>query len=365
MPIAIPSTMSIPKPATPLKPPGLTSDASPLGSYAKLSKKSSLADHLRVLEENLAAKFRAANDLQLAAMRAENDRVVAENDGLRAENLKLMERMDQLLKIIEDSPKLQLDDSELDDSTSVPAESPPPAVACDSFEAYDPFEATAEQRRILILSDSILRHVGVECPVEKPPRPDLLARQRRYSPKKPIIRDFMINNKSVSVHKVVIPGARCDRIIVEASLIAQKDADIYREVLVHVGANYDSPATAQREIEDCLVALQQLFPDASITFSEALPQYDEGYSDAVNNEFIEMNRRIGEFCLNRGMRTFGVDAFFIGRPRHLYARDGIHIGGRGIDAFNAALRDYFGYNLKYGICMGSQEFWMDGMFCLD
>jgi hypothetical protein len=65
-----------------------------------------------------------------------------------------------------------------------------------------------------------------------------------------------------------------------------------------------------------------------------------------------MNKRIREFCLDRGMRTFGVDDFFIGRPLHLYARDGIHLGRRGIAALYRALKEYIGYNMKYGMCMG-------------
>jgi len=333
-----PSTMSN-KPATPAKPLSLRKMSLP---EAMPNRKISLADAMTTLEANLTAKIEATSNAQMATLRAENSKIIeenqkqqavnskiiAENQNLREVNNKLMARIDELMKKREshDSPVVPV-------SPATPPP-PPPPPSDDTF--YDPYEATSDQRMVLILSDSIFRHVGVECSVEKRSPPDLLSRWRRSSGPKAIIKDFLVND-AVPVRKVVVPGARCDRIILEASLIAQQGHHHFREVIVHVGANYVSShraLAAKEEIQQCLLSIQHLFPDAGVTYSVILPQYVDDKSDNATNLTInKLNDLIEDFCVDNGLNAFGVDAFS-GYSRRLLTRGGIHLNRGGILAFN-------------------------------
>ena len=346
------------KPETPLKPAAL------------IKSKKSLEYQLDILEKNLSAKFAAASkeqSLRFDALQAENLkisqenlRITQENVQLRQINARLIERVDNLVAIVEKNVALQTTASIPPPPDPVPA----PPVEDSPEEAMDPYEAAEGHDSILILSDSIFRHVGIDGPPAKPPVRDLLSHQRRYSPKAAIYQDFSVNSfakEPLPIRKVVIPGARCGRIFLEAQLIARENRERYKTVIVHVGANYvrtHSPFVAQKEIEDLLMEIQCLFPDSFVTFSETLPQYCEQSEDmnsAINFDILKVNVHIKDFCHAHGFGSFGPDVFF-SAPDHyvekLYAKDGLHLGRRGIDSLYRALGSFLAYSVMHDYCIG-------------
>ena len=143
-------------------------------------------------------------------------------------------------------------------ATNVPATN----ISCDP----PPDPPAKDFADILLISDSIYRHVGVECPR------DVRSRHRRA---RPIVADFWVGNTHVK--KLCLPGAKSDRLLAEASIMALTHE--FREVVVHVGANYlptvnrdrlKTPAAASKEIQALLAALGDIF-FAPVTYSLMLP----------------------------------------------------------------------------------------------
>ena len=119
---------------------------------------------------------------------------------------------------------------------------------------------------MLVISISIYRHIGVACPKKKkdPKLPSWA---------KPSIHTiFTMEGKKVK--KVVVPGARCPRLLSEVASISQEHS--FNEVIVHVGTNYmytgDPPDETADEIANFLHALANMMPSAKITFSQILPR---------------------------------------------------------------------------------------------
>ena len=112
------------------------------------------------------------------------------------------------------------------------------------------------------------------------------------------------------------------------------------------------------EIEDLLIEIQCLFPDSFVTFSETLPQFCEQSEDrnsAINFDILKVNAHIKDFCDAHGFGSFGPDVFF-SAPDHyvkkLYAKDGLHLGRRGIDSLYRALGSFLAYSVMHDYCIG-------------
>ena len=201
-------------------------------------------------------------------------------------------------------------------------------------------EVTADPKNhidVLILSDSIYRHVGSECPKDK-------------NVKSAIVSSFNIGN--VTVMKVVCPGARIDRLWAEATMLSLKYS--IGHVIVHVGANYlpsrfnhrpISPEGISTEIVQLLDAIRSLF-QAEVSFSCILPQRNLDIIDGIN----VINNAIYDHCSTNGIwflqcldfkRVYGV------LDNALLANDGIHLSRKGVVAMHRCLADHISYVHKY------------------
>lgn len=189
---------------------------------------------------------------------------------------------------------------------------------------------------VLILSDSIYRHVGTECPKD-------------YTKKEHcIISDFTIGNSSVL--KVVCPGASCDTLLSKAAQLhsAYRLGSVYRFglVVVHVGANYTdsslSPYEISCEINGLLDELDALF-QCKVTFSCILPQMDTSTLAGINFT----NSLVDKFCMDRGYGLLQCNAFMRDARASLLARDGLHLSRSGVKALFASVALHIKYNFKY------------------
>ena len=123
---------------------------------------------------------------------------------------------------------------------------------------------------VLILSDSIYRHVGSEYPKE------------HHKKGAAIYSNFELGTGNpLTVLKVVCPGARCDRLFAEAASLNR--SHVFGHVVVHVGSNY-VPGVAEgrafptasviaKDITDLLCAVEKLL-QADVSFSCILPRRD-------------------------------------------------------------------------------------------
>ncbi len=182
---------------------------------------------------------------------------------------------------------------------------------------------------VLILSDSIYRHVGTECPRTSP------------SPL-PFSSEFTVGN--VSVRKVVCPGARCVKLM---STAAELNLDHrFGHVILHVCANYFRdrvpPHEISAEINDLMDSIGALFK-CGISFSCVLPQVDMGLIDAINSA----NRDVALFCQVRGYGFLQCMEFARRADRpFLLARDGIHLSRKGAGAMFRCLSEHIIFEHK-------------------
>ena len=199
-----------------------------------------------------------------------------------------------------------------------------------------------EFKDVLILSDSIYRHIGGAIP-----------RDEKF--KGPLYRELDIEN--IDVLKCVIPGARVDRLWSEAVAISQKYN--FREIIIHVGSNYiPSPQACRRnyyfpmrnfivnDIKDLLGAVSDLF-NCHVTFSSILPRLNMTFFRLIRNLNIEIN----EYCRLRFFGVIRCNAFALNNENRLdhrlFARqDGIHLGRMGIDVLFYSLREHILYELS-------------------
>ena len=214
----------------------------------------------------------------------------------------------------------------------------------DDYDDYDDEEwddLDNQSGEILILSDSIWRHVGVSCPKRR--------MKGRASP--PIIKKFELEGRNFTKH--VIPGACSDRLWHEAARVARDDPTPYEEVIIHCGTNFATsrvaPPDAELELKHLIRNVSALFPDARITFSRILPRFCED-DDAPwwNNYTIEyMNNNIERFCELEGFGFFDVIDLEVDNAQRMLAIDGIHLGHQGIQAMTRALGVYIKYTHKW------------------
>ena len=274
----------------------------------------------------------AINSALDTTLRASLDALQADFDALRASNVELMERNDKLINL----NKALIERRDLvppgvaGSATNVPATIiscvPPPANLPDK-EFVD----------ILLISDSIYRHVGVACPRDARPR----YRNR------PVVADFWVGNTHVK--KLCLPGAKAERLLAEASIMALTHE--FREVVVHVGANYlptvsrDHPTTraaASVEIQALLAALGDIFY-APVTYSLMLPLASSRFTDAINS--------INEEVMSAGFHHINHTAFVRDDrgqiDRSLYCADGVHMNKNGIDALLNDLVEHIKWSRMY------------------
>ena len=208
-----------------------------------------------------------------------------------------------------------------------------------------------EKYNALIISDSIFRHVGADCP-------------KKVGVKRALERDIPLRlSKSLpllKVKKVVIPGARCARLFDEASRLSQRYE--FEEVVVHVGTNYINdedcePMPIFEEIQQFLGALKGAFK-SRITFSPILPrvlreeqEYDQRYEplSELTLQTIELcriiNHEVHLFCESNSIGSmicpaFIMDAFDPYPDKSLLSRDGVHLSRKGIVRMENCLFDH-------------------------
>ena len=163
------------------------------------------------------------------------------------------------------------------------------------------------------------------------------------SKKGPIIYGFHVDSESkLCVLKVVIPGARID--ILWSATVELKQKYTFSQVVTHVGANYVPSTFSSRhfhvgcpprnwvtnEIKDFLVALDNHF-DCNIVFSSILPQMNATNISDIN----AITSEVIDFCIQGGFNWIRSLAFVRKNNRldpSLFARDGIHLGPKGIAA---------------------------------
>ena len=268
---------------------------------------------------------------------AQLDALIEEIRSLRETNKLLLSRIDELLKTIKSIPTIHVPNVTVLEEPVTASDDPDNRSELthprSNYEEADP-------GGILILSDSIFRHVGVSSP--KPTK----------GREGPIIKDFTIG-ASTPVTKVVVPGATCPRLFSEAVGISKQNQ--FSRVILHVGANYIrnrvNPERAINEICDLLDSLSGLFPSAIICFSLVLPQF-RGWQLHAPAVIARINNGLMDFCCEQGYDIFSVNAFFFNENnlrsvQNLLARDGCHLNKHGIDAFSEALDTFVKYSLKY------------------
>ena len=184
---------------------------------------------------------------------------------------------------------------------------------------------------VLILTDSIYRHVGTVCPKQNTPL------------NLPFASCFMVGN--ISVKKVVCPGARCDRLL---SLAAELHINhSFGHVIVHVGVNYTRsqmpPLEVADEIKQLLDAVGELF-DAKTSFSCALPVSNPRMTDYIDI----VNGNVSDFCWVRGYGFIQCMRFMPRDERaSLLAMDGIHLSSKGARALFFSVAEHIKYEHKF------------------
>ena len=200
-----------------------------------------------------------------------------------------------------------------------------------------PHASTKSFSDILILSDSIFRHVGSECPKENDRKANI-----------PVISNFTVG--TVTFVKAVCPGARCVDLLCAAAQLSTSHS--FDQVIVNVGANYTrdsrngrgalSPDDTALEIQDFLVAIGDLF-EAKVSFSCILPQ------PSVINGINHVNTRVCAFCEEYGL---GFTQCLRFKRRHyqldfsLFAKDGVHLSRKGVECLFNSMIQYVTYELE-------------------
>jgi hypothetical protein len=193
---------------------------------------------------------------------------------------------------------------------------------------------------VLILSDSICRHIGKP----QPKRPNEHAA---------LYQEITLTDQ-ISCLKVVIPGARAPRLLAEAAHIATKYN--FREVIVQCGANYIPDTTkpwrrvlhghahrAFDEVSHLLDSLRNLFSNSNIVFSPILPQRNAppGCINIINDHLYE-------FCdMMRFDRLFPASFDNRQATSQYIARDGVHLNELGVAELTSAINNHIYRALKY------------------
>ena len=176
----------------------------------------------------------------------------------------------------------------------------------------------------------------------------------------------MFAKDHLCVKKIVVPGARCPRLLEEAMRLHQTHA--FEEVIVHVGVNYmHNPDycnfSASEEIKNLLSALKFQF-GCRITWSPILPfvasdeQSYENRDAPLSDHTLEMmrsssfiNNEVYQHCSRNMIDSmlcpeFLMDPFDPYPNKFLLAKDGTHLNRRGIVAMEHALAEHISFKFK-------------------
>jgi len=244
-----------------------TPSSTPSKTSAAAATRSKTEQNPTELENlDLKATLKAISE-KLDTFLSENIKLREDSQRHREENATLSQRIDTLEALLRDK-----------ENTPPPPPPPKPNTVPSGRENFE----------ILILSDSMLRHVMGDCPKKKEDAKlktaimDLqLPFANRQVCQKAIEQDISlkvdsspnpkIHRPPLRVKEVVIPGARAHRLLSEATVLSR--AYNFEHVIVHVGTNYVPfvPEQAITDITKLLDALPHLFPGCRVTFSPILP----------------------------------------------------------------------------------------------
>ena len=265
---------------------------------------------------------------RIKPLEAENEKLSNENVNLREVNQQLICKLNKLISSLAPHDVASADPSPLSSSAAEPE-----GVAT---EHHDDLELTDMKQgsKTLLLSDSIMRHVGSSCP-------------KHPGHHGPVIDNFHLDDvmKFHEFHKVVVPGARADRLWSEAVRVSHSHPD-FTNVIVCVGANYTqqfSREHAIRDIQDLLSAISQLFPNARVAWTLTLPQFTQGRPVIAGIRHV--NDVIMEYCMDNDFDIIFTPEFSLflndyNFVRHLFAVDGIHLNRSGIEIMTSAICEY-------------------------
>lgn len=283
---------------------------------------------LNELESRLEESIMKKLSCKYEAIETENKKLSRENSNLKEINFALMKKIDKLLAAIGDDGSV-----------------PPPPPCLNEGESLNYVHPDLETSATLILSDSIFRHIGSSCP-------------KVAGSKGPVIDDFTLDdtNNMHAVHKVVVPGARAGRLWEEAVRV-QKEGHRFSDVIVCAGANYSRTHTTHstvEELQEFLLAVSDLFPDARVGWSLILPQFDctPPVFDAVMAGIRRVNEEMVDFCIVNNIGILFTPEYSLyqndyNTVRKLFAYDGLHLNKAGIDIMSAAVNEYIFALYKY------------------
>ena len=244
------------------------------------------------------------------------------NDKLKEVNNQLLSKLNQLLSA---------------SSPDIIVATHPPISAEESTnpyheQNYQDYELVENQgSQTLVLSDSILRHIGSSCP-------------KKPGDQGPVYDEFHLDAaKQHRVRKIIVPGARCDRLWSEA-VIAARDLPDINNVIVCVGANYPNTCTpdfACNEIQDFLSAISSLFPNAQVAWTLTLPQFNRNILRGIRY----VNDSLIKFCELNVIDMIASPEFSLytnnfNSVRSLFAHDGVHLNKEGINIMESAITNY-------------------------
>ena len=274
-------------------------------------------------------------------------------DTVLEENRKLKEQNELFSKRI---PSLE---QRLQESESIPP-TPQPEPA------PQPKTLPKQKCEVLIISDSIFRHVGGDCPLPLRPR---IRKDQEDAPRTQVQTKTLAITQDIpykaerskpplSVKKVVIPGARAPRLLAEASLLARTFN--FEHIICHVGTNYVpycQPDQAIFEINEFLDNLRGLFRDTRITWSPILPRLtpqDKRYplAEEMMDKIHEINTEVIANCDLHDYDLMVCDAFVPHSDtevplKFLLAKDGCHLSRLGVVEMEHTLFEYI--NIFFGV----------------
>jgi len=318
-----------------------------MGSKAKITELENENADLKAIIDNrnleLEAQNRELKD-QLGDVITKLNQILEENLSLRKTNENLAKRVETLETLLSENAISECESAETDETpVSEPAYTPP------EKEKYD----------TLILSDSIMRHVMKDCPkVTK----YSAWRDKWYEPH-PIEQDFTIPTKKlqppIKGKKVIMPGARCDKLFSEAIRLSQQYT--FEAVIISVGVNYrwewskEGEGETINNIQEFLEALKIIF-GCRIAYAPMLPVSSKNEQDnkslpvaestaKLNESIREINSQLVEFCERRNIKQLTCPSFTMDDEnpvpnRHLLAKDGVHLNRKGIVEIDHLIMDY-------------------------
>ena len=163
--------------------------------------------------------------IELNSLKSKYEAKCSELDSIQTSNIetnkKLNAILDKLDCVIKENESLKKRISFLE-KASEPAPSQPPVP---SPPPPPPSNSNKKQYDLLVLSDSIFRHVGGDCPKSNSQKGALITEVEIYHSR---------NDKS-SFLRAVVTGARSTRLYAEALLLLNEYK--FKEIIVHVGTN--------------------------------------------------------------------------------------------------------------------------------